>query len=101
MASVGVIFVVMPWIFLLPVINSPDSTMAVVTSLIPVFTPFLMLLRIAVKTPPAWQIALGYILTIALCAFMIWLCARVYRVGILMYGKKPTLKEILRWATYG
>lgn len=101
MASVGVIFVVMPWIFLLPVINSPDSMMAVVTSLIPVFTPFLMLLRIAVKTPPAWQIALGYVLTIGLCAFMIWLCARVYRVGILMYGKKPTLKEIVRWATYG
>ena len=100
MASIGVIFVVMPWIFLLPVINSPDSTMAVVTSLIPVFTPFLMLLRIAVKTPPAWQIALGYVLTIGLCAFMIWLCARVYRVGILMYGKKPTLKEIWRWVTY-
>ena len=100
MASVGVIFVVMPWIFLLPVINSPDSTMAVVTSLIPIFTPFLMLLRIAVKTPPAWQIALGYLLTIGLCAFMIWLCARVYRVGILMYGKKPTLKEIWRWVRY-
>jgi ABC-2 type transport system permease protein len=100
MASIGVIFVVMPWIFLLPVINSPDSTMAVVTSLIPLFTPFLMLLRIAVKTPPAWQIALGYVLTIALCAFMIWLCARVYRVGILMYGKKPTLKEIWRWVRY-
>jgi len=100
MASVGVIFVVMPWIFLLPVINSPDSTMAVVTSLIPVFTPFLMLLRIAVKTPPAWQIALGYVLTVALCAGMIWLCARVYRVGILMYGKKPTLKEIWRWVRY-
>ena len=100
MASVGVIFVVMPWIFLLPVINSPDSTMAVVTSLIPVFTPFLMLLRIAVKTPPAWQIVLGYVLTTALCAGMIWLCARVYRVGILMYGKKPTVKEIWRWIRY-
>ena len=100
MASVGVIFVVMPWIFLLPVINSPDSTMAVVTSLIPVFTPFLMLLRIAVKTPPVWQIALGYVLTVALCAGMIWLCARVYRVGILMYGKKPTVKEIWRWVRY-
>jgi len=100
MASIGVVFVVMPWIFLLPVINSPDSTMAVVTSLIPVFTPFLMLLRIAVKTPPAWQIALGYVLTIALCAGMIWLCARVYRVGILMYGKKPTVKEIWRWVRY-
>jgi len=99
-SSVGVIFVVAPWIFMFPVINSPDSTMAVVTSLIPLFTPFLMLLRIAVKTPPAWQIALSYALTITLCAVMIWLCARVYRVGILMYGKKPTLKEIWRWVRY-
>jgi len=99
-SSLGVIFVVAPWIFMFPVINSPDSTMAVVTSLIPLFTPFLMLLRIAVKTPPAWQIALGYALTLGLCAVMIWLCARVYRVGILMYGKKPTLKEIWRWVRY-
>ena len=99
-SSIGVIFVVAPWIFMFPVINSPDSTMAVVTSLIPLFTPFLMLLRIAVKTPPAWQIALSYVLTLATCGFMIWLCARVYRVGILMYGKKPTIKEIWRWVRY-
>jgi ABC-2 type transport system permease protein len=99
-SSIGVIFVVAPWIFMFPVINSPDSTMAVVTSLIPLFTPFLMLLRIAVKTPPVWQIALSYALTLAFCGFMIWLCARVYRVGILMYGKKPTLKEIWRWVRY-
>ncbi len=99
-ASIGVIFVVAPWIFMFPGINSPDSTMAVVTSLIPLFTPFLMLLRIAVKTPPYWQIALGYLLTAAFCGGMIWLCARVYRVGILMYGKKPSLKEIWRWVRY-
>ncbi len=85
---------------LLPVVNSPDSTLAVIASLIPLFTPFLMLLRIAIKTPPAWQIALGYVLTLALCAGMIWLCARIYRVGILMYGKRPTLKEIWRWVRY-
>lgn len=100
MASIGVVFVVLPWIFFMPVLNDPDSTLSVVTSLIPVFTPFLMLLRIAVKTPPTWQIALGYALTLALCAAMIWLCARVYRVGILMYGKKPSLKEIWRWVRY-
>ncbi len=100
MASIGVIFVVAPWIFFLPVLNDPDSTVSVVTSLIPVFTPFLMLLRIAIKTPPAWQIALGYLLTALLCAAMIWLCARIYRVGILMYGKKPSLREIVRWIRY-
>ncbi|MGB6364276.1 MAG: ABC transporter permease, partial [Thermoanaerobaculia bacterium] len=100
MAGVGIIFVVLPWIFFIPVLNDPDSTLSVVTSLIPVFTPFLMMLRIAVKMPPAWQIALGYFLTLALCIGMIWLCARVYRTGILMYGKKPTFKELWRWMRY-
>ncbi|MEE8277722.1 MAG: ABC transporter permease [Thermoanaerobaculia bacterium] len=100
LAFVVVIFVVAPWIFFMPVINDPDSTLAVVTSLIPVFTPFLMMLRIAVKMPPAWQILLGDLLTLGLCAVMIWLAARIYRVGILMHGKKPTLRELWRWVRY-
>ena len=100
MATVAVFFVVAPWLFFLPVINDPDSALSVITSLIPCFTPLLMMLRIAVKMPPFWQIALGYLLTIGLCAAMIWLCARIYRVGILMYGKKPTLQEIWRWVRY-
>lgn len=99
-ASVAVVFVVAPWLFFMPVINDPDSTVSVVTSLIPCFTPLLMMLRIAVKMPPLWQIVLGYALTIGLCAAMIWLCARIYRVGILMYGKKPTIQEIWRWVRY-
>ena len=100
MASLAVIFVVLPWIFFLPILNDPDSTLAVVTSLIPIFTPFLMVLRIAVKMPPTWQILLGYFLTTALCGGMIWLCARIYRIGILMYGKKPSLRELWRWIRY-
>jgi ABC-2 type transport system permease protein len=99
-ASLAVIFVILPWIFFLPILNDPDSTLAVVTSLIPIFTPFLMVLRIAVKMPPTWQILLGYFLTTALCVGMIWLCARIYRVGILMYGKKPSLRELWRWVRY-
>jgi ABC-2 type transport system permease protein len=100
LAWIAVIFVVAPWVFFVPVLNDPDSTLAVVTSLIPVFTPFLMMLRIAVKMPPTWQILLGYFLTLALCAAMIWLAARIYRVGILMYGKKPSLRELWRWVRY-
>jgi ABC-2 type transport system permease protein len=100
MASLGMIFIVLPWMVFMPVLNDPDSTLAVVTSLIPPLTPMIMMLRIAVKTPPAWQIALAYALTIAFDVFMVWLCARVYRIGILMYGKKPTIKEIWRWTRY-
>ena len=100
MATVAVIFVVLPWAFFMPILNDPDSTLAVVTSLIPMFTPTLMMLRIAVKMPPWWQIALGYVLTGALCLALTWVCSRIYRVGILMYGKKPTLKELWRWARH-
>ena len=100
MASFAMIFTVLPWMVFMPVLNDPDSTLAVVTSLIPPLTPMVMMLRIAVKTPPAWQIVLGYALTFAFDVFMVWLCARVYRVGILMYGKKPSLREIWRWTRY-
>lgn len=100
LASIGVFFVVVPWMVFMPVLNDPDSTMATVISLIPLFTPMIMMLRIAVKMPPAWQLALAYTLTILADLGMVWLCARVYRVGILMYGKKPSIKEIWRWTRY-
>jgi ABC-2 type transport system permease protein len=95
-----VIFLVAPVLFFWMVINDPDSTVSVVASLIPIFTPLLMMLRIAIKAPPVWQIALGYFLTTGFTLGMIWLSARVYRTGILMYGKKPTLKELWRWVRY-
>jgi ABC-2 type transport system permease protein len=100
LASIGVFFVVVPWMVFMPVLNDPDSTMATVFSLIPLFTPMIMMLRIAVKMPPAWQLALAYTLTILADLGMVWLCARVYRIGILMYGKKPSIKEIWRWTRY-
>ncbi len=95
--GVVVPFLVAPVVFMMPVINDPDSTLAVVLSLVPPFTPLLMMLRIAVKTPPAWQIALGYLLTSGFVVGLVALCARIYRVGILMYGKRPTFRELGRW----
>ncbi len=99
-ASVLVVFLVAPIFLFWIVLNDPDATVSVVSSLVPLFTPMLMLLRIAVKTPPAWQILLGYALTAAFTWATIWFGARVYRVGILMYGKKPTLRELWRWIRY-
>ncbi len=99
-AGVVVIFLIAPVLLMVPVINDPDSTLAVVLSLVPPFTPLLMMLRIAVKMPPAWQIALGYLLTSAFIVVLVWVCARVYRVGILMYGKKPTFQELWRWVRH-
>ncbi len=99
-ASFAILFLVAPMLFFMQVINDPDGTLAVVTSLIPFFTPLVMMLRLALKTPPAWQVALGYGLSLATIALLVWVCARVYRVGILMYGKRPTLQELWRWIRY-
>ena len=100
MSSIGVVFLIAPMMVFMPVLNDPDGTLAVTMSLFPLFTPLLMILRIAVKMPPLWQVALSYILTLVTCGAMVWLAARVYRVGILMYGKKPSLKELWRWIRY-
>ncbi len=99
-ASVAVVFIVIPAMVMWPVINDPNSTMATVLSLIPLFTPLLMPLRIAIEMPPAWQILLAYALTISFVVGMVWICAKIYRVGILMHGKKPTFQEIWKWTKY-
>ncbi len=83
-----------------PVMSAPDSPVAVWTSMVPFFSPVLMYLRIAVQPPPAWQIALSLALLVGTIAGLLILCARIYRIGILMYGKRPTLPEIMKWLKY-
>jgi ABC-2 type transport system permease protein len=82
------------------IIEAPDGTLAVVLSLIPFLTPLLMFLRIVILTPPWWQIALSLVLLGAAIWAVLWLAARIYRVGILMYGKKPTFPELMRWVRH-
>jgi ABC-2 type transport system permease protein len=79
------------------VLGNPDGPLAVVLSMIPFFTPLLMFLRIASVTPPAWQIALSIASMLLGIAAAVWLGARIYRVGILMHGKRPTFAEMARW----
>lgn len=100
LAFLAIIPLVLPMLLFGPVINDPNSAVAVVGSLIPPMTPVMMMMRIAIQTPPWWQLALGYLLGFGFTAFMVWAASRVYRVGILMYGKKPTIPEIWRWARY-
>jgi len=78
-------------------INNPTSMAAQVVSLIPFFTPFIMFIRINTVMPAFWQIALSIILLIGANIGMMWLVGKVFRVGILMYGKRPGPMEILRW----
>ena len=79
-------------------VGQPDSTIAVIVSLIPIFTPMVMFMRICVQTPPAWQIALSIVLTLGATWILFRGAAKIFRIGILMYGKRPTIPEILRWA---
>jgi ABC-2 type transport system permease protein len=79
------------------VLANPEGRPALVLSLIPFFTPLLMFGRISAVAPPAWQVGLSIALMVASIAVAIGAAARIYRVGILMYGKRPTFREMLRW----
>jgi ABC-2 type transport system permease protein len=99
---------ILPLIIGMYVIQEPDSTVVTVLSLIPIFTPTLMILRLNVIGAETFSFAnsivleatLGIILTALAIALIIWLTSKIFRVGILMYGKRPTLPEILRWIKY-
>jgi ABC-2 type transport system permease protein len=82
------------------VISNPNSLFSTVLSLIPFCSPLLMYLRITLTTPPSWQIALSIALMLLTIYAILWIASRIYRVGILMYGKKPNLPEVLRWLKY-
>jgi ABC-2 type transport system permease protein len=92
--------IIIPMMISTLVLRSPNSTTSTVLSLIPFFSPMLMFLRIAIQPPPWWQIALSIVLLLLTILGTVWVSARIYRVGVLMYGKRPTLPEILRWLRY-
>jgi len=93
-------FLIIPILLMTLVLKSPDSSISVVLSLIPFFAPILMLLRICLLLPSAIQIGGAVVLLILSTVVMIWVAAKIYRVGILMYGKRPNLKEIVKWMRY-
>lgn len=93
-------FLVVPILLMMYVIRSPESTLSVVLSMIPFFAPILMLLRICVLLPPFPQVAGTILLLILTILAMVWLVAKIYRVGILMYGKRPSFPEIVKWVRY-
>jgi ABC-2 type transport system permease protein len=91
---------ILPILFLAFVLESPDATASVVLSLIPFFSPILMMLRAAITTVPVWEMAASFGLLVVTFVAMIWLAGRIYRVGILSYGKTPGFREIAKWVTY-
>lgn len=83
----------------LAVIADPNSTFALVMSLIPFTSPMVMMARVPFDVP-AWQIIVSLALLFLTIIFMIWIAAKIYRIGIFMYGKKPTVRDLIRWARY-
>ncbi|HVM43243.1 MAG TPA: ABC transporter permease [Gemmatimonadales bacterium] len=79
-------------------LNDPAGQMALVTSMIPFSSPIIMPVRVATSDVPASQLALSLAISAATSVLVVWLAARVYRIGILMYGKRANLKELWRWA---
>ena len=80
-----------------PVISSPDSSFAFWVSMFPFFAPITMLVRIVTQTPPFWEIALSLVIGWGSVALITWFSARIYRVGMLMYGKRASIPEAWRW----
>lgn len=87
----------LPWFILIVLITNPDSTLSTTFSMSPVFGPMTMYVRTLVSDPPAYQIAVSILTSVATIAFFLWVTAKIFRVGILSYGKRPTIPELWRW----
>ena len=94
------IVLVLSVLFMQPILLAPSGTMARVMTMVPSASPILMPLRMSMVEVPAWEIALSLVIVAAACVLSVWLSARIYRVGLLMYGKRPSLRELIRWVRY-
>ncbi len=94
-----IIPIVLAFVMAQSVIQNPNGSMAVFGSMFPLFSPILMPVRLAFE-PPLWQIGLSLLILILTCIFFAWIAGRIYRVGILMYGKKVSFKELWKWMFY-
>jgi ABC-2 type transport system permease protein len=88
--------VILAFYITIAAIQSPNSGLATWASMFPLFSPIVMPARLPFD-PPWWQVAVSLVLLIATCLALVWLAGRIYRVGILLYGKKVTLWEMGKW----
>lgn len=88
---------IIPMLMIGRIMEAPDGTFATVLSMIPLFTPTLMMVRAGATSIPVWQIVASSVLMIATFFAAVWAAGRIYRVGILSYGKKASFKDMLRW----
>ncbi len=92
--------IILSIILISPIIENPTSALARWMSIFPLFSPVLMPARLAFE-PPLWELLLSMVMLAGSAVFFIWLSGRIYRVGVLLYGKKATLKEMVKWTFSG
>ena len=92
-----IIVMMVPWFLVMPIVMNPDSAFSTALSLIPIYTPITMFIRLLVSEPPFWQVGLSILLAIGTILAFFWVTAKIFRVGLLAYGKRPTIPELWRW----
>lgn len=95
-----IMLLIIPIMLMMYIIQNPGAQTSVILSLIPFFAPMIMFARVVVQMPPLWEIMLSLGLMVATILGLVWVVGRVYRVGVLMYGKRPTLPELIKWIRY-
>ncbi|MDP9361112.1 MAG: ABC transporter permease [Acidobacteriota bacterium] len=86
-----------PWFVMFAIITNPDSSFSVALSLAPVYGPITMFVRTLVSEPPVWHVLLSIAVSIVTILVFFYVTAKIFRVGILSYGKRPTIPELWRW----
>lgn len=100
-AQVPISLLLVAGFFMFPIVTqNPGSTASVILTMVPFFSPVLMMLRIAIETPPLWQILISVGILAVTAVGVVYLSSKIYRVGVLMYGKRPSAVELLRWLRY-
>lgn len=90
--------IMLPWFLWMPISRAPNSMFSQILSFIPGINPFVMVIRITgSEPPPTWQIWVSILIGILTAVFCAWFSAKIFRVGVLMYGKPPNLRTLIRW----
>jgi len=95
------LLIIVPFVLAFSGVNTPDAGWLAAASLFPFFSPILMVVRITTGVAAAWEVVTSLVLVVLTTLGVVWIAGRIYRVGILMKGKRPTLPEMIRWVRYG
>jgi ABC-2 type transport system permease protein len=99
MTAYTTLLVMSPLALAVPAMQNPDSTIVKILSQVPLLTPTMMALRLSIQAPELWEILLSLVTLTASIFGMMWVASKIFRIGILITGKRPNLKEMYRWLT--